>query len=309
MLSKLQTEIHSILKEIEYRNITRRTECLIQVVNAKADKLCENCPEKPPTFNAHINPSAYLGFIDEFEGVKVRKLEKRVCTLEKGKHWLNGRRAGEYSKTLFVEYLVVLEQYAFQLACWKEQDETKMQMLNLALRLDFLTSMLKAKYQPYSEHACPKPLICTNAFKNAFRARIKNWGLNVKSGVSIQELADIVQKEARYYFECYQQQVLENQISETTSSCNFELNKSTKESTEVASCNISPDNRSQFLYLSSECENLEKENATLLEFIKSLQTELQEVQRFNSQWTQIYLENKFLSDILNLCDENYAFTE
>lgn len=207
-MDELQTT-QSQLLEIEGRNVSLRITKLEEVINETTKQFVSRLSEEfemndpIPQCDLNIDVKKRLKFISKFRGVKVRRTRDMDYSLQKGLNWLNGKRAKEYSKNLFIDFLDCVHNHATLIAHLFENDNSRnYHFLFTSLRFKILAGVLEAYFDPRSEYATSKPLICYNSLKYPDMAhKLRDFGLNVN--VDVKKIPDVFHEYAEKYYKNY----------------------------------------------------------------------------------------------------------
>jgi hypothetical protein len=268
------------LKELEKQNINQR---VLHFVNAVNERVRSKFRNNPPLFDPHMDVSLYVDFIDKFHGARVRELRRVVFSMGRAKKWLDSKRAMMYSKTLFVEFLLAIEQFSSDLAGWQEPVMPKTRFnLMWMWRFDLLSAVLKGSYLPHNPHASVKPLICANTlkYKSKFKIQLMSWGLDIQKNTSLDELASQSQIKAQMYYNIY---LKLKQPENTTSFCSNQLNDEVKETLPII--------ENDYLELQQRCNKLKEMNILLQGEINKLQHDFTQECEISAKINEVHNEN------------------
>eukprot|EP01083_Nonionella_stella_P266531 901517_1 len=229
--------IKAELLKSEPQNIAIRAESCENVINGAAMVLNATIPltsnqlqnQSQLRYQCHVNVASHLQFLLRWPGLRIacasiKAPRTRREYEKKSKNWLNGRRAPNYSKTLFPFFITEAEQYSLRSAQHLHPQHKHKQLLYFKALFHKILAGLCGQAVSFNDQAKKAPFFCKNSVerKGKLRDILQSYATDhpyVQGFPScFEEAVDHFTKKSNEYMAQYQE-IECKQVQESKQSC------------------------------------------------------------------------------------------
>eukprot|EP01083_Nonionella_stella_P078338 214330_1 len=176
--------IKAELLKSEPQNIAIRAESCENVINGAAMVLNATIPltsnqlqnQSQLRYQCHVNVASHLQFLLRWPGLRIacasiKAPRTRREYEKKSKNWLNGRRAPNYSKTLFPFFITEAEQYSLRSAQHLHPQHKHKQLLYFKALFHKILAGLCGQAVSFNDQAKKAPFFCKNSVERKGKLR------------------------------------------------------------------------------------------------------------------------------------------
>eukprot|EP01083_Nonionella_stella_P078339 214333_1 len=229
-------DIKRKLLESEPQNIAIRTQHCETVINdavkslntTAANQLPNQLPSIP-RYRSRVDILKHLQFLSDWPGLRISHTSIRAPRTrkeyeKKSKNWLNGRRAPNYSRTLFPYFITDAERYSLRIAQLMHPHDNRKQSLYCKCLIHNILARLCGTVVSLNDQAKKAPFFCKNSMqrKGVLRDILQSYATDhpyVQGFPScFEEAVDHFTKKSNEYMAQYQE-IECKQVQESKQSC------------------------------------------------------------------------------------------